>query len=155
MDSALAIRGDGRTILNLNDCDTPAVTLRRLSRKMGHVDLLLDQFSVAGWCGNPEDVQRRRMAARGILDKFVRDVECINPDYVLPFASFVRFSHEENSYMNSAVNSLDDVAARVDRSRLLVMYPGDVWNGEQGGVGDSEVAKSKYRRDWSEVATQL
>jgi UDP-MurNAc hydroxylase len=154
MDSALAIRGDGRTILNLNDCDTPAVTLKRLSRKMGHFDLLLDQFSVAGWCGNPEDVQRRRMAARGLLDKFVRDVECINPDYVLPFASFVRFSHEENSYMNSAVNSLDDVAARVDRSRLLVMYPGDVWNGEQGGVGDTEVAKSKYRCDWSEVATQ-
>ena len=50
-DSALAIRGEGRTILNLNDCDTPAVTLRGLARKMGHVDLLLDQFSVAGWHG--------------------------------------------------------------------------------------------------------
>jgi hypothetical protein len=121
---------------------------------MGHVDLLLDQFSVAGWCGNPEDVQRRRATARGILDKFVRDFECINPDYVLPFASFVRFSHGENSYMNSSVNSVDDIAAKVDRSRLLVMYPGDVWNCEQGGVGDSEVAKSKYRRDWSEAATQ-
>jgi hypothetical protein len=46
---------------------------------------------------------------RGILDKFVRDIECINPDYFLAFASFVRFSHEENSYMNSSVNSLDDV----------------------------------------------
>jgi Beta-lactamase superfamily domain len=153
-DSALAIRGEDRTILNLNDCDTPAVTLRRLARKMGHVDLLLDQFSIAGWCGNPEDVQRRRTAARGILDKFVRDVDCINPDYVLPFASFVRFSHEENSYMNSSVNSLDDIAAKVDRSRLLVMYPGDVWNSEQGGVGNSEVAKSKYRRNWSQVATE-
>ena len=67
MDSALAITGEGRTMLNLNDCDTPAVTLRRLARKVDHVDLLLDQFSVAGWCGNPEDVQRRRTAARGIL----------------------------------------------------------------------------------------
>jgi UDP-MurNAc hydroxylase len=154
MDSALAIRGEGRTIFNLNDCDTPSVTLRRLARKMGHVDLLLDQFSIAGWCGNPEDVQRRRTTARQILDKFVRDVECINPDYVLPFASFVRFSHEENSYMNSSVNTLDDIAAKVDQSRLLVMYPGDVWDFEQGGVGDSETAKSKYRHDWSEVAMQ-
>jgi UDP-MurNAc hydroxylase len=154
MDSALAIKGEGRTILNLNDCDTPAVTLRGLTRKMGHVDLLLDQFSIAGWCGNPEDVQRRRMTAREILDKFVRDVECINPDYVLPFASFVRFSHEENSYMNSSANSLDDVGTRVDPSRLLVMYPGDVWNCEQGGVGGSKGAKSKYRRDWLEVASQ-
>lgn len=154
MDSALAITGEGRTILNLNDCDTPTVTLRRMARKIGHVDLLLDQFSVAGWSGNPEDVERRRTTARGILDKLVRDVECINPDYILPFASFVRFSHEENSYMNSSVNSLDDVAAKVGRRLLLVMYPGDVWNCEEDGIGGSEVAMSKYRRDWSEVATQ-
>jgi UDP-MurNAc hydroxylase len=154
VDSSLAISGEGRTILNLNDCDTPAVTLERLARKLGHVDLLLDQFSVAGWCGNPEDVERRHKAAREALDKFVRDFKRINPDYILPFASFMRFSHKENSYMNSAVNSLDDVAAKVDKSRLLVMYPGDVWNSEQDGVGGSEAAKARYRRDWSQVATQ-
>lgn len=154
IDSALAMKGEGRTILNLNDCDVPDVTLARLAREIGHVDLMLDQFSVAGWCGNPDDVERRRAAAHGILEKFVRDVAYINPDYVLPFASFVRFSHAENSYMNSAVNSLDDIAAKVDRSRLLVMYPGDVWNCDQGGVSGSEAAMSKYRRDWSEVATQ-
>jgi UDP-MurNAc hydroxylase len=154
LDSALAITGEGRTMLNLNDCDIPAPTLRRVARKVGHVDLLLDQFSIAGWCGNPEDVQRRRAAARGVLDKFVRDVNCINPDYILPFASFVRFSHAENSYMNSAVNGIDDVAARVDAHRLLVMYPGEVWDCEQGGLGDTEAAKSRYRRDSAEVATQ-
>ena len=154
MDSALAIHGDSQTILNLNDCDMPVATLRRLSRTLGHVDLLLDQFSVAGWCGNPEDIERRRTAARGVLDKFLRDVEHINPDRVLPFASFVRFSHEENSYMNSAVNSLDDVAAKVDRSRLLVMYPGDSWKSEEDRIDGSEVAMARYRRNWSEVGTQ-
>jgi hypothetical protein len=56
--------------------------------------------------------------------------------------------------MNSSVNCLDDIAAKVDRSRFLVMYPGDVWNCGQGGVGDSELAKLKFQRDWSEVATQ-
>jgi hypothetical protein len=56
--------------------------------------------------------------------------------------------------MNFSVNTLDDVAAKLDRSCLLLMYPGDVWNCEQGGVGESEVAKAKYRRDWSEIATQ-
>jgi hypothetical protein len=56
--------------------------------------------------------------------------------------------------MNSAVNTLDDIAANVDKSRLLVMYPGDVWDYDQGDVGDSETAKSKYRHDWSEVAMQ-
>jgi UDP-MurNAc hydroxylase len=154
MDSALAIRGEGRTILNLNDCDTPAVTLKRMARELGQVDFLLDQFSVAGWCGNPEDVERRRTAARGVLGKFLRDITVIKPEYVLPFASFVRFSHEENSYLNFSVNSIDDVAAKVDESRLLVMYPGDVWNSENSGISGSEAAKSKYRHDWSEVARQ-
>lgn len=154
MDSALAIRGAGRTILNLNDCDVPAGTLKALAKELGPVDLLLDQFSVAGWCGNPEELERRRDAARGVLNKFLRDVSVINPKYVLPFASFVRFSHEENSYLNSAVNTIDDVASKVDQNRLLVMYPGDVWTDEIHGVGDSEIAKAKYRHDWSEVGRQ-
>jgi hypothetical protein len=154
MDSALAIRAEGRTILNLNDCDMPAATLNRLARDVGRVDLLLDQFSVAGWCGNPQDIERRRAAAGDVLNKFVRDFECINPDYVLPFASFVRFSHQENAYMNSCVNSLDDVAAKVSSSRLLIMYPGDVWNAEKDVIARSGIAKSKYRRDWSQLAIE-
>jgi hypothetical protein len=35
MDSALAIKGEGRTIPNLNDCDTPAASLSGLARKSG------------------------------------------------------------------------------------------------------------------------
>ena len=154
MDSALVIRSEDRTIVNLNDCDMPKMTLKRLAKNLGHVDLLLDQFSVAGWCGNPEDIARRSAAARGVLDKFLRDDSVISPKYVLPFASFVRFSHEENSYLNSSVNSLEDVACKVDKSRLLVMYPGDVWSGEDRVVESSEIAKAQYRRDWLEVAKQ-
>jgi len=154
IDSALAIKGDARTILNLNDCDTPVASLNRLATELGHVDLLLDQFSIAGWCGNPQDTARRREAADGVLNKFVQDVKCINPDYVLPFASFIRFSHAENAYMNSSVNSLDDVAARVDPKRLLVMYPGDSWDIEHDSVAGSNGAMSMYRADWSRVANQ-
>lgn len=153
IDSALVIQGDGRTILNLNDCEMPRATLERLARQLGHVDVLMDQFSVAGWCGNAEDPQRRRSAAREVLDKFVRDVRIVNPDYVLPFASFIRFSHQENAYMNSEINTADDVAAEVDKNRLLVMYPGDVWS-DQDGISGSELAKSKYRRDLSELGRQ-
>ena len=52
------------------------------------------------------------------------------------------------------MNTLDDIPAKVDQSRLLVTYRGDVWDFEQGSVGDRETAKSKYRHDWSEVAMQ-
>ena len=56
--------------------------------------------------------------------------------------------------MNSSANSIDDVASQVDKSRLLIMYPGDVWSDEDGVTGVSELAEARYRRDWSEVAGQ-
>jgi UDP-MurNAc hydroxylase len=154
MDSALAIKSQKHTILNLNDCETPIPTLKRLKRQLGHVDLLLDQFSIAGWPGNPQDVELRRARARHVLDNFIRDIQQIDPDYVLPFASFVRFSHKENAYINSIVNTLDDVAANVDGDKLLVMYPGDAW--ELGGdpFNGTAAAMDKYRRGWGVVGEQ-
>ena len=75
MDSALAIKSQRHTILNLNDCETPIPTLKRMKRQLGHVDLLLDQFSIAGWPGNPQDVDRRRAAARQVLENFHKDIK--------------------------------------------------------------------------------
>jgi UDP-MurNAc hydroxylase len=154
IDSALAIKASGETVLNINDCDVPDATLRRISRELGHVDLLLNQFSIAGWCGNAEDLARRREAAHGSLSKFAHYAQCLNPDYILPFASFIRFSHAENAYMNSAVNSLDEVVARVGKRQLLIMYPGDVWDSANGPFAGIEEALSRYRSDRSEVAAQ-
>jgi UDP-MurNAc hydroxylase len=154
-DSALAIKSRKHTILNLNDCETPIPTLKLLRRRIGPVELLLDQFSIAGWAGNPQDLVRRRATARQVLDNFLRDIRYIDPECVLPFASFIRFSHQENAYMNSGVNTLDDVAAEVDPKRLLVMYPGDVWDMESGlGFGGVEAALNKYRCDSERLREQ-
>jgi UDP-MurNAc hydroxylase len=154
MDSALAIRTDRHTILNLNDCETPVSTLARLKRLLGPVDLLLDQFSVAGWTGNPDDLARRRAAAANVMANLLRDVEQISPRYVLPIASFVRFSHKENAFINSVVNTIDDVAERIDPDRLVVMYPGDSWELDSGRFAGTDIAKDKYRRAWSEATSQ-
>lgn len=154
IDSALAIKAGGETILNINDCDVPDTTFKRISRQLGQIDLLLNQFSIAGWSGNADDPARRREAADDILNKFVRDAQRLNPRYILPFASFIRFSHAENAYMNSAVNSLDEVVARVGKERLLVMYPGDAWDSASGPFNGTDAALSRYRQDWSEVEAQ-
>ena len=153
-DSALAIKSRRHTILDLNDCETPIATLKLLKSKVGHVDLLLDQFSIAGWPGNPQDVERRRATARQVLENLLRDMEYINPNYLLPFASFVRFSHQENAYMNSGVNTLDDVAAAVDTRKLLVMYPGDAWDMDGPRFAGTTAAMDKYRNDWAKVGEQ-
>jgi hypothetical protein len=154
MDSALAIKSRNHTILNLNDCEALIPTLKRLKRRLGHVDVLLDQFSIAGWPGNPQDVDRRRSAARQVMANFVRDIQYLNPDLVVPFASFVRFSHKENAYMNSIVNTLDDVAANIDGDKLLIMYPGDAWELSGDRFNGTAAAMDKYRRGWAMVGEQ-
>ncbi len=154
LDSSLALKTPDTTVLNINDCEAPLPTLKRLMRQLGDVDLLLDQFSIAGWPGNPDDVERKKSEARQVLDNFLRDIEVISPRYVIPFASFVRFAHQENAHMNSHVNTIEDVAAAVDPERLMVMYPGDEWDMAQGPFEKSTQAIEKYMKDWEQLPDQ-
>jgi hypothetical protein len=152
LDSSLAIRAGGRTILNLNDCDAPVSTLRKMRRDIGSVDLLMDQFSIAGWAGNPDDTEGKNAAREGQIERLLTDAKEIDPRYVLPFASFVRFSHRENAHLNENINTVDDIARVVDAERLVVMYPGDSWDLERPFAGTAQ-AMERYREDFRCVAT--
>ncbi len=147
LDSSLAVRAAGRVVLNVNDCELPVSTLRSMLRDLGPIDVLLDQFSVAGWSGNADDVARQEESRLRMMRKFVQDVATLKPRYVIPFASFVRFSHRENAHMNRHVNTIDDVAQRIDPARLVVMYPGDTWD-LGGPLPGTQRAMEAYRRDF-------
>ena len=49
------------------------------------------------------------------------------PRHVVPFASFVYFSNEENSYLNDHINRPDDAAAAIAAAGAepLILYPGE------------------------------
>jgi hypothetical protein len=150
LDSSLAVRAEGKVVLNVNDCDLPVSTMRSMRRDLGPIDVLLDQFSIAGWPGNADDTRRKEESRQGVMRKFLQDIATLEPRYVIPFASFVRFSHQENAHMNLHVNTIDDVAARVDPSRLVVMYPGDVWDLSRPFAG-TPLAVERYRRDFRRI----
>jgi UDP-MurNAc hydroxylase len=149
-DSSLAVRAEGRTVLNVNDCDLPVSTMRSMRRDLGAVDVLLDQFSIAGWSGNADDIRRKEESRQGVMRKFLKDIATLEPRYVIPFASFVRFSHRENAHMNLHVNTIDDVAKRVDPTRLVVMYPGDTWD-PGGPFSGTALAVERYRGDFRRI----
>jgi UDP-MurNAc hydroxylase len=149
IDSWLAIFAEGKTLLNMNDC----IVRRRddlisIKRKLGKVDVLLSQFSYANWVGNPEDsashathAQRKRMEMR-------RYIQMFDPAIFIPFASFVYFSHAENSYMNAAANRIGDIYEFTTRQvgvPTVVLYPGDEW--EAGELRDSSDSIRKYEQD--------
>src|SRR6266700_4262533 len=55
MDSWIAIRAEGLSILNLNDCALSPGHLAYISKLVGKVTVLLTQFSFASWIGNRAD----------------------------------------------------------------------------------------------------
>ncbi|HYG87116.1 MAG TPA: MBL fold metallo-hydrolase [Azospirillum sp.] len=130
-DSFCKIDVDGVGILNVNDClVSTSKQAEAVAATVGSVDVLLTQFSYAGWCGNETDVERRRAEAAEKLMRIRHQIARIKPKVTIPFASFVYFSHDENFYLNDAVNTPAGVHGALGRnlagSRIHFMYPGDV-----------------------------
>ncbi len=155
-DSWLALRTPEATLLNVNDCAiyTPAETAA-IREKVGPVDVLATQFSISSWDGNPQQVERRRAGAKSMLSRAKLHCQEFDARWVIPFASFVWFCHEENFFMNSEHNRIDDVARALDEdtpSTPVVLYPGDEW--EVGEARDSSEAIRRYLEDIESVATR-
>jgi hypothetical protein len=114
-DSALLYRvaDDGRqwTILNTNDCEfrTAGEFQRCLDRfgLKGELDLLVTQFSYACWFGGRAEGAHREAAAAAKLEQMLFQIRVSRPRLVVPFASFVFFSHQENFYHNDAITRPD------------------------------------------------
>jgi UDP-MurNAc hydroxylase len=144
-DSWLALRSRDTTVLNLNDC---FVSTREqadeIVRCVGDVDVLMTQFSYANWAGNPDDPAARRKEAELKLREIRIQRQAIKPEIIIPFASFVWFSHEENFYHNAEMNRVGAIAGWIEQElgcTAVVLYPGDRWR-----IGS--------RRDWRPAAAR-
>lgn len=136
-----------RRVLNINDCvvdgDGVAEDIHRIT---GDVDLLFTQFSYAAWKGNVDDRELRLESARSKLEIMADQIRVFRPAWTIPFASFVYFSHEENSYNNDGINHPEDAirAIRETGSTPVLLYPGDRWT--IGEEHDNRPALERYDR---------
>jgi hypothetical protein len=108
------------------DCRTVLSDLRK-------VDVVLNQFSIAGYLGPIErDAVLRRMA-REKLDRILDNHLQLSARTTVPFASFVYFSTVDNGYMNAYVNTPQGVHEQFVQRGLgcALMYPGDRWDVSQ------------------------
>lgn len=153
-DSWLALRTAWGTLLNVNDCVLKRRTdIERIKNLVGPVDVLFTQFSYAQWTGNPEDVEQRRADAAEKFDRIRLQTAIFDPKTVVPFASFVYFSNEENFFLNDCMNRVGDVAEFIERElgrNAVVLYPGESWNAAQ--TRDWRPAAARYASD---VAARL
>jgi UDP-MurNAc hydroxylase len=130
-DSLLFLKIGDKKILNLNDCGVDSIRQAEYIHKIiGDVDLLLTQFGYAAHIGDPEDVELRKQTSKEKLTRIKIQSQVFNAKHVIPFASFVWFSHEDNFYMNDEVNKIRNVEEFIRKetqSAPIILYPGDQW----------------------------
>ena len=105
-DSALIIKTPSLKILNLNDCPMREDNeINKFKKKHGNLDIVLSQYSYAAWKGGANNKIYRENAAKEKLESLERQATILNCKTLIPFASFVYFSNELNSYMNDSINT--------------------------------------------------
>jgi hypothetical protein len=142
MDSWIAVRAEGMTILNLNDCVISPGHLAWIAKHVGDVTILLTQFSFANWIGNHADELGE--AERKLSDLQFR-VKFLHPQITIPFASFIYFCNQENSWMNTFSIS-PQLIAELNLPGVNFMYPGDEWDSQERRF-NSEDAVLRYMTD--------
>ena len=150
-DSLLWLEINGKKILNINDCGVDDETQSKYIHKFtGDVDLLLTQYGYAAKIGDPKDVNLRKAASREKLNRIKIQAKIFNPSQIIPFASFIYFSHVDNAYMNDGVNKIRDVENFIKKNtnaQPIILYPGDKWSiSEQN---DNTKAVELYEQDFS------
>lgn len=145
-DSWLKVKHKGKTLLNINDCrlEKPK-ELRALSGIVGPIDVLLTQFGWANWVGNDGDMEARKLARKMVVDRVDNQVQYLSPKFLMPFASFSWFSHEENIHCNLGQVTLREFHNAYPNERLISLFPKEEW--EVGRPHDTERSLVK----WDEV----
>ena len=153
-DSWLHVTDGTGSILNLNDCaEGDAGELRNIARLTGPIDMLLTQFSYAAWKGGRANAHFRVLAAKRKLDTIAAQIAALKPRRVLPFASFVYFSNEENSYLNDHINRPADAAAAIAQAGAepVILYPGEMW--DSGQPHDNAASLAAYAKEYDALPT--
>lgn len=152
-DSWLAIRTPDRTFLNVNDCVLKTRDrIEPIASAVGKVDVFFTQFSYAQWTGNPEERGRRRVEALEKIERIRLQAQILQPETIVPCASYFYFCHEENFFLNDGVNQVADVARFIERDlgkRAVVLYPGDRWD-LSANPPDWHAAAERYAEDFRE-----
>ena len=120
-DSAYIIQTKEKTILNQNDCKLSDSQVREINSNYPVIDFYFMQFSLAGFYANKNEIDKLKQAKLDHINMIERYKSYFNPKITIPFASYVYFCREENSFLNDYIVSLREL----DSSYQIVSY-GDI-----------------------------
>jgi UDP-MurNAc hydroxylase len=143
VDSCLAVAGGGHVVFDVNDAELGESDCRTVLADLGEVDVVLNQFSLAGYIG---PIERDEILPRMARDKLVRILDNhrqLKTKTTVPFASFVYFSTVDNGYMNAYMNTPQAVYREFVERELscALMFPGDRWEISQPFASEPNVGR--------------
>ena len=154
MDSALAVIDDQQVILNANDARISTSECKLILKDLKHVDVLLNQFSLAAYAGFEPPERYLPERALQVLRNVSEVHRALDAKVTIPFASFIYFSSEDNKYVNPFANTVGDAYDYLNKQgqAAAVLYPGDIY--EIGAPHDSSQALQRYAAlpGWDELA---
>ena len=133
-DSWALINVNGYKILNVNDCilESPH-RVNDIKKITQECDVLFTQFSYANWVdGGSENSSERNKLAEEKLMRIQIQASTLSARFVVPFASMIRFCHEDNNYMNDSINTplrAVDFINNSTNAEAYLMVPYEIWNG--------------------------
>jgi len=149
-DSYLHVEDSSGSVLNLNDCQFHGRKgLKAIRKRYGSPTVLLTQFSYAAWKGGRDNRTWRIKASEEKLDHVTAQAEELQVKYLIPFASFIYFCHDENEYLNDSVNTVEDVIEISERyqAKTIVLAPNERWT--VGQNHDNKSALAFWRTEYA------
>ena len=128
-DSSLLVEFPDNKILNLNDCPLRDQNeIIKFKKITGSIDLLLTQFSYAAWKGSVNEKKLRTISANEKIKNIIDQYNYLEPKKVVPFASYIYFSNEMNSYMNDSSNKPSELNEKLINQNLksVILRPGEI-----------------------------
>ena len=134
VDSYCLINVNKFFILNINDCvfNNKEFT-EDLNAKTklftNNIDILFTQFGYANWISNKEEFELRKKKADEKNKRIQIQNQILNPDAIIPFASFIYFCHHDNffnnDYQNIPYNLRKSSYLRDFQDKIFFMKPND------------------------------
>ncbi len=112
-DNMLLIQSPEVTILNYNDCVLPANARKVIAKKIGSIDIFLNNFNHAGKLlkqSLPTDQKMRQM----LLSNYNHQFTPFAPRWAIPFASHHYYRAPESTEQNSSLITPDDLTVLSD-----------------------------------------
>ncbi len=127
VDNFLVIKVGGFSILNYNDCNLPESAFKRLIRKIGGIDVLLNNFNHAGKLvdSNRSPEQMMQECKR----RYQKIVEIVRPRYAIPFASMHRYRSPYSQDQNQSLIPGHEIAKIIPNAIYLAFGDTVYFNG--------------------------